>query len=117
MFEDQEDERLQSISARLKFSRELFTSLIGWIEARIATTIRKGVELLPPDVEEIRILARLDQEKAQILTDIDWCLASPSVDPERKEKLQEVRDFVVTIGSTVTLRPDKETVDNALGKE
>jgi len=75
---------------------ELHSKLIGWVKARIAQKFVEGHPLPPPDYEEHRLLAAIDQLKAEAREVIEETLRGET-DPEVRERMEALRDALITM--------------------
>lgn len=95
--------QMRLVKAELCVINELYAKLVAWVKARLATTLKTGhKEILPPDAEEHRILAAMDQQKAKTREFINEILRSV-MEPERRQRLIDLREAVKKMAMDVRL--------------
>ncbi len=86
--------KMEEVKAHIAVINELYSKLVAWVKARVATTLKAGSKkLIPPDVEEHRLLAQIDQQKAKTREFINDVLGDV-MDAERRQHLIDLRTAV-----------------------
>lgn len=85
---------MQEVKAHVDDINSLYDKLVLWGKARVACTIKTNHgKLLPPDLEEHRLLAAIDQQKAKTREFINSVLRTV-MDAERRQSLIDLREAV-----------------------
>lgn len=94
---------MSKIKRKIALLNDTYKKLVNWARARVAYKIKKGMAELPdPEVEEVRLLAEIDQRKAEIREDV-CTLLEKTQDGEKKQKLVELRSAVERLAMEIRL--------------
>jgi hypothetical protein len=103
-------ETLLKVKTLLSSINELHSKLVGWVKARIHQKFEEGKPLPKPDPEEHRLLAAIDQLKAEARETIEDTLRG-ELDPEVRERLQGIRDDLAKMHVDLDLTRDPGEIE------
>lgn len=100
--------KMDEVKAHVNEINELYLKLVAWVKARVATSVKDyDGKLLPPDAEEHRILAQIDQQKTKAREFINEVLVG-IMDAERRQSLIDLREAVKVIALDISLDGKKK---------
>lgn len=101
-------QQMDQVKAHVAVINELYAKLVNWVKARVTTSIKKNnSKLLPPDAEEHRLLAAIDQQKAKTREFINDVLKG-IMEPERRQRLIDLREAVSRMALDIRLDGKKK---------
>lgn len=107
--------KMEQVKAHVADINELYDKLVLWVKARVACTIKTNHgKLLPPDLEEHRLLAAIDQQKAKTREFINSVLRTV-MDAERRQSLINLREAVKKMALGIKLDGKQPSEESAFG--
>jgi hypothetical protein len=107
---DKVAETVEKVRQLLAAINDLHSKLVLWVKARIAQKFKEGEALPPPDPEEHRLLAAIDQYKAEARESIEELLRG-EIDPEIRERVEGIREELAAMHLDLDLTRNGDEVE------